>query len=736
MMSVDPYQNCPCGSGKKFKWCCQKVARFVERAQQLLEDDQVAAATQAIDEGLAVEPKNLWLRTNKARILLSTHDHDAAYPLLDEILADSPGHRPALQLRLEDQLVHGAMTEAVATCQDLLEATPAADAEESIPWLLTVGRLLSEVGLYFAALQHLRFVSRLEPLRKEAASDITRLEVNAELMPWIKDTYTLRPAPSANGVAERWRLGLEHAAAGRWREAAMTFVAIATEQPTNAAAHFNVGLCLAWITQSESAIASLERSAQLDSDEESAVQTLALAMCLYPRESEQTVDVVRLRYTIRDPSRLIQRLKDHDRFQVHVLDAPSEEGEDVARDEFFLLDKDRVKDTDTLSLENAPQVDGVLRTHGGKLELEFVAPTDDDPRERLVVQAAGDTIDPTPEREAAGTEPLSVYRLQRLWGLPREARPDALHRIRRLANEHSIRHIWPDTPHGWLQSKTPREAAGVPELKRHLRAALLVEEYTIETGQFGFDLDELRRELGLEREPTLEGDAADVDHLPLGRLRQVRAATLAAPRLTTLFNRAIHHALTRATLDSADAIVARPTEVAEASVVTAYRLLIEYARRRADRAAAMQWLERARAFDTSAGRTPRKSWDVSEWLVSFELDKIEESAPRLAELLIKCRDDAEASKALSTLLMQLGLTRLVPHPTDLRKVVFDARPLEYLLARYGVRQLSPLDLTPLGGGPGKIWTPDADVRTGGSPIVLPGHEPAAPQRSKLVIPGN
>src|SRR5882672_8945217 len=100
-MPVQPYDNCPCGSGKKFKWCCQKVARYAERAEQMLEKGQTAGALQAIDEGLAVEPQNPWLRHMKVQVLLNTHDHEAAGQLIQDILSSHPGHRPVLLLRLQ-----------------------------------------------------------------------------------------------------------------------------------------------------------------------------------------------------------------------------------------------------------------------------------------------------------------------------------------------------------------------------------------------------------------------------------------------------------------------------------------------------------------------------------------------------------------------------------------------------------------------------------------------------------
>jgi hypothetical protein len=87
-------------------------------------------------------------------------------------------------------------------------------------------------------------------------------------------------------------------------------------------------------------------------------------------------------------------------------------------------------------------------------------------------------------------------------------------------------------------------------------------------------------------------------------------------------------------------------------------------------------------------------------------------------------------------LVRLGLARLVQHPQDPNRMMLDARLLEQILARYASRQASPLDLSPVGGQPGKIWTPGSEAAAGGSPIVLPGQEPAAAPRSKLVIPGS
>jgi hypothetical protein len=736
-MPVDPYQDCPCGSGKKLKWCCQKVVKYAEKAEQLLEKDQVAAAMQAIEEGLAVEPENLWLRTMKAQILLSTHDHDAAYPLVESILATNPGYRPVLQLRLQDELAHGAVEAAAATLQDVLDATPAGELEEPYAWMVFVGRGLGELGYTFAALQHLRLAATHESLHAEVARDLAAMEGNPEAAPWLRDLYELRPAPTSGGAGQRWSNAIELAAIGRWRRAAAIFESIAAELPDNACARFNLALCQGWTAQNEAAAASLERFAQLESDAERGLHALALAQCLDPRESAQSVDVVRIRYPIRDTSRLIQKLKDNPRLQVHVLDAQQGELEEGVKDEFYLLNKDFVKDADAATIENLPAIVGVVRTRGTNLELEFAEPTADDARPAMLLEAAGDTIDPNGERTVAGTLPLSTVRLRRMWGVPSNAGPEPLHRIRRIVHEQNYRDIWPNTPLGWLGNKTPREAAQVPELKNVLRSALLLNEYATEAAQFEIDLSGLRRELGLEPEPTLEGDGVEIERLPLARLRQVRAESLSTPKLRTLFERALRFSLSIAIQSASAALVARPAERDQFDAVPAFRSLIEFARMRADRTAAQEWIGKARRFDADAGVAPeRPTWDIVEWQLSFQFDRPEQWAPRLAELMQKFGKNQEASSEMMMTLVRLGLARLVQHPQDPNRVMLDARLLEQILARYASRAASPLDLSPVGGQPGKIWTPGSEAAAGGSPIVLPGQEPAAAARSKLVIPGS
>src|SRR4051812_11287696 len=62
-MALDPYSPCPCGSGKKFKWCCAPYFDTVEKAFEQEEQGQHEAALQTIKGLLATQGTNpsVWL---------------------------------------------------------------------------------------------------------------------------------------------------------------------------------------------------------------------------------------------------------------------------------------------------------------------------------------------------------------------------------------------------------------------------------------------------------------------------------------------------------------------------------------------------------------------------------------------------------------------------------------------------------------------------------------------------
>src|SRR5215831_13961151 len=57
-MALDSYSSCPCGSGKKFKWCCQPIHVDIDRAYRQDAEGQHEAALKIMDQLVAAHPAN------------------------------------------------------------------------------------------------------------------------------------------------------------------------------------------------------------------------------------------------------------------------------------------------------------------------------------------------------------------------------------------------------------------------------------------------------------------------------------------------------------------------------------------------------------------------------------------------------------------------------------------------------------------------------------------------------
>src|SRR5947207_2636270 len=68
-MAIEPYSSCPCGSGKKFKWCCQPIHAQIDKAFRQEADGQHEAALRSMDELVDQHPANPEAWGRKAQLL-------------------------------------------------------------------------------------------------------------------------------------------------------------------------------------------------------------------------------------------------------------------------------------------------------------------------------------------------------------------------------------------------------------------------------------------------------------------------------------------------------------------------------------------------------------------------------------------------------------------------------------------------------------------------------------------
>src|SRR5437899_560037 len=89
-MAFDLYSPCPCGSGKKFKWCCQPLHVQIEKAFRLDADGQHEAALRTMDELVNAHPANPEAWGRKAQLLLQNGRLDDAENALQKAMEINP----------------------------------------------------------------------------------------------------------------------------------------------------------------------------------------------------------------------------------------------------------------------------------------------------------------------------------------------------------------------------------------------------------------------------------------------------------------------------------------------------------------------------------------------------------------------------------------------------------------------------------------------------------------------
>ena len=83
-MAIDPYASFPCGSGKKFKWCCQDIHADIDAAFQQHNAGQHEAALRTMEGAVARHAGNPEAWGRQAQLLSLNGKPDEA----EQALAD------------------------------------------------------------------------------------------------------------------------------------------------------------------------------------------------------------------------------------------------------------------------------------------------------------------------------------------------------------------------------------------------------------------------------------------------------------------------------------------------------------------------------------------------------------------------------------------------------------------------------------------------------------------------
>ncbi len=747
MAGVEPYAPCPCGSGQKFKWCCQKVEAFADRAQRLFDTGQGEAAIKALDEGLRKEPGNPWLLTRKAIMQIRHGEPEPAKATLRQVLAKNPKHFGALVLLTRCVLETEGPVNGAGMFQQVLAAVDEGQRPTLAGLARVVAYLLAETQLYPAALKHLELVLKLGEDDGSVASMVRNIEASPAVAPWLKDSYRLAPAPAHlhGETRQKFERALGLAAQGLWAPAAAAFDGLTIGDP-GGPADYNLGLCRLWLGDEPGAVGPLRRRSKALGDSAEAVDIEALCQLVEPIAGPDRVEQVQLLWPVLDRAGLVAALRAApDVFEDGPTptdpDDPSAPGVEM----YALLDRPAIERHDGRGL-TIDQVPKILGRVGLAADFAALVTYDDGRVDSLgdrFTALAGRSIDgANPRTELLGGESRAGLAMTWDWLYPAGLDPAEVERLESEKRVALFADIWPETAMPYLGQRTPSQAVRDGNAAVALRAAVLQFERQgqLDRGNPG-EAFALRERLNLAPEPAIDPENLDVAALPLARLPLVPVDRLADDALIAFYRRSRRAMIAESLRAAALAIVARPALFERGAIdgVSVHSDLASLEAGRGHKDEALGWIAQGRQADSPAHRTRNAPvWDMLEVRLKARLEAPEAWVPELAVVLERYAQDPTANQVILMNLVELGLIRVEPNPDQPEDVLLDSRPLQAVLAEYGPRITTASGRLGVSATKPEVWTPGGPATGGGGGLWTPGAgnpAPAANQPSKLILPG-
>jgi tetratricopeptide (TPR) repeat protein len=272
---MDPYQPCPCGSGKSFKWCCQAYYVQVEKARDQFNQGQRETALRTIQNLVEQNPGSAPVLGYQAELLYMDQKPDAADEAIQKAFAISPdfpfGHWLRGIMRKDEGELKGALIEFRKAAELYHPKANAVLAEINAAIFDIEMRMNRPIAAHAAIERAVHHDPAAEQLRDVSAR---LFSVESRLPECARKVYAFRGADVKN--ADAWKTALPAGEHSSFREARAAFEKLTEQDSSDAPAWFNLGLVRAWLGDNPAAIEALQKSVELEQDMDRAAEAGAL----------------------------------------------------------------------------------------------------------------------------------------------------------------------------------------------------------------------------------------------------------------------------------------------------------------------------------------------------------------------------------------------------------------------------------------------------------------------------
>jgi hypothetical protein len=706
-MTVDSYALCPCGSGKKVKFCCSDLVGDIEKIHRMIEGDQPRAALRHAAQTLAKHPRRASLLDLKATLELALGETDAARTTIDDFLQADPQNSSAHACRAMLLASTEGGHAAVNPLQRALALVDREMPQRVFEAIGVVGRALLAEGHIVAAQAHLwlhvGIAPRDDPRALELLVSLNHysglpllLRDNLRLQSWPADASWKAEAEKASRLADL----------GKWLEAAGIIDHLGGTHGAVPTLLYNRAVLAGRLADDRALVAGLHAYAQMEVPLDDAVEAEAIAQLLDNHAKEQLLDSVVRVYSIKDFDLLVANLASDRRVQHVELDPAQGEGNEQPRPRhsYVLLDQPLPESGIGIARDEVPCLAGVISIFGRQTDRpeRVELTTDEGPNlERTLkamLEAGGDALGEIIEQRVVGSITPTEQALNWRWHFPLDT-PIAERRKLVAEERHvAITDRWPDVARPGLAGKTPREAAGDPQLRIPLMAAILILEQGSNSQGDAASIAVLRSNLGLPQPEPIDASGQSIAALPLVRVPRLIMETVSDDDLVQIYRRSILIAARAAIAIAARESINRPSVATYVPPADAYRRLIAA---EDDDERALALIQEARARSEAAGESTA-TWDLAELELHIESGNPEQAQATLARIEQVHLDDPQVAAAVYRLLYETG----VISPEDMAAQGHHAEE-----SRHTFAAATPATVPAESGS--RIWTPDSELPASG-----------------------
>ncbi|MEM9589265.1 MAG: protein-disulfide isomerase, partial [Planctomycetota bacterium] len=285
MTALDLYALCPCGNGKKIKFCkCRDSVSDLEQVTQMIQGGQIVPALDRLSKIIKSHPDAAWALSLRGQLLMETGEKEALTENSDRFLRLQPSNPIALTQRAAAALFQGEVDSAI---DYLLEAL-AESGQETDRMLISFAGALADVLFNVERPLTARVYATLALLAGEsdfARQQLSQMNQSRRISLLLKSVPPPLPRPADAAWGERFDEARGLLQSNKIKLAETKLASLNRSHPGEPAIVSGLLTCAIWIgnTQDQSKYLRMLSEAEL-LDMEQRARYLAMACFVNPQD--------------------------------------------------------------------------------------------------------------------------------------------------------------------------------------------------------------------------------------------------------------------------------------------------------------------------------------------------------------------------------------------------------------------------------------------------------------------